>query len=758
MKRTLYCAIIAYFIGLWSLYGQVISHEYNLRLNPDQDAHYVLSGTDRGYRSAFKFNISRIPQGAIVKTVQLNVHVLYSEVNWDGDVNFYNLNHQGWLETYEADTLEASFKSDSTHQDSLFGMFQLGWHKSIDLTQIFMRDYLQKNEFCTIFMTDPDDQNLQFNPGMPLFDHDTLVCGEEAKSSKCVFWSSESQDTSLKPFLGILYCFHTDTQLVLDICDSITLNGQTFYTTGMYQQVIPTWLGCDSTIHIDLKVRKSTSDTLTLSSCDSLDVNGQRYYRSGLYQQTLINAVGCDSLLILNLTIHKSSETEIKLSDCDTVYYNGIAYTATGIYFQKLTDVHGCDSILKLNVSILPTTFGNIVRNACDSLLLHGQTYYNSGVYTILLTNANGCDSILILNLTMRYSTTAILDLVACDSARVNGVSYYNSGTYKQVLRNAHGCDSVIFVNLNLFRSYRDTLSYVTCNGIVINGKKYDSTGVYVQTFQSVNSCDSIIVLNITIHHATYGTVSYTACDSIKVNGENFDSSGVYTQLLTNSNGCDSILILQLTVNYTSFGNVEIIACDSAIVNGVNYDSSGIYYQKLTNSVNCDSLLTIEITIPEIDTAIIVNGNTLTSIDTNSHYQWVDCDKQFEPLPGDTNRVFTASKSGNYALVFLKQGCSDTSSCYPVTVVGTQDGITFKDIYISPNPSLGPLSIHSTRSFDAKDCLWILDLNGREWVKLNLQGLSRADWDLSELPPGIYLIELRRGGERKIFKWYKTAF
>lgn len=755
MKRTLPFCLLALTILPFFLFSQVISHEYNARLLPDQDAHYVLSGTDRGYRTALKFNISRIPQGAIIKTVQLNAHVLYSEVNWNGNVNFYNLNHQSWLETHEADTLETAFRSDSTHQDSLFGMLNLGWHKSVDLTQIFMRDYLQKNEFCTIFMVDPDDQNTQFTPGMPLFDHDTLVCGQESGTSKCVFWSSESPDTLLRPFLGILYCYHTDTNLVLNVCDSIVLNGQTYTSSGMYQQVIPNSLGCDSTINIDLTIRHSTSSKLSLAGCDSIAVNGLTYYRTGLYEQKLVNAVDCDSILHLELIIYHSTITDIDLGDCDSVVVNGQIYTASGTYLQKFTDIHGCDSSVRIHVTIYPTTFGTLMRSACDSLILHGQVYHNSGVYTQVLINAKGCDSILTLILTINPSSQTLVTIELCDSILVNGVVYYRSGNYKQTLINRFGCDSVLLLHLIIHRSYRDTLFYKACNGVTINGKTYSATGIYTEKFSTIHQCDSIVVLDITIHNSTTGNLSLKTCDSTRINGEFYDSTGVFTQLLTNAAGCDSLLIIQLEVQYSTSETLHITACDSAVVNGVRYDSSGTYVQMLKNGADCDSTLILEIDIPIIDTAIVSTGSKLSAVDTTATYQWVDCDNGFAAIPGDTNFVFVATKSGNYALVLSKGGCNDTSACYLVEVVSTDHQEAHFELVLAPNPSNGWLYFKTTKYFNANDVLVIQGINGIISEKIGLQAYKQSGLDLSHLPPGMYFMDFRTSDGRKLLKWLK---
>lgn len=740
MKRTL--LLLPIILCCMTLTAQVISHQYNYRVTPEQDAHYFLTNPGRGNRSALKFDISRIPQDAKIKVAQLNVHVLYSEINWDGDVIFYNLNHQTWEETHPADTLELAFRSDSTHQDSLFGMMQLGWHSSIDLSQIVLRDHSQKNQYCTIFMVDPDDQNAVFTPSTPLFDHDTLACGEDMADGQMVFWSSESPDTSFRPFLGIRYCFDTDTAFSLSACDSVTLNGETFYTTGLYTQVIPNSTGCDSTLVIDLTILHSSTSLVSLSGCDSIVVNGFSYFRSGTYKQVLVNHVGCDSVITLELIIHSSYLSQLVLKSCDSIVVNGITYKSSGVYTQDFKSIHGCDSILEITVILNPVSFGNITRTGCDRLTINGEVFDQTGVYTQTLKNANGCDSILTLNLTIHYSNSEVLEIEDCDSIVVNGVIFTRSGNYRQSFTNKDGCDSSLMLKLTIHKSTTDTLNYTACNGVVINGQTYDSSGTYIQTFKSVFNCDSTIVLNIVIHQSTTGALVLNECDSAVVNNQRFDSSGTYTQLLSNSNGCDSLLIISLTIAKSSSENLDIDGCDSVVVNGTSYFRSGNYIQQLTNAAGCDSVLNIVANVVSIDTAIFVTGNTLTSADSSAIYQWVDCDQNYAALPGDTNITFTATQSGNYALILFKNGCTDTSSCYAVTVVGTNNEIAESGVVIYPNPSTGELYIFQENEHEFES-VYCISASG-QWMsmhELNYPNLNKLD--LTDLPPGLYILHFR---------------
>lgn len=730
--------LLAFLVQCDGLWAQVISHEYNLRLYPEQDAHYYLSNPGRGARSALKFDISRIPRDAEIRYVHLNAFVLYSEVAWDGDVDFFNLNHQDWLETHEADTLELASRSDSIRQDTGFGMFQLGWHRSVDLRNILLRDYVAKNAHCTVFMVDPDDGNSQFQTGSPLMDHDTLICGELLDSGRTVFYSFESPDTTMRPYLGIRYCFHTDTQLILTACDSIHLNGEIFITSGQYQQVIPNATGCDSTIHIDLTILHSSSDTLWLAGCDSVVVNGETYRNSGRQVQRFINAVGCDSLLVLELTVHPSHYRIVDLAGCDSVEAGGKKFFLTGTYYLLLHSQFGCDSTVELRVTIYKASYGTLSRTGCDSLLVNGEWFTASGVYNQVLTNHRGCDSLLTLFLTIKQSTTGTLYAELCDSILVNGVWYFRSGTYFQKLTNAAGCDSLLTLNLTVLKSTSGLLSLDACDSVTINGQYFDSSGTYHQVLKNAATCDSILTIELRILHSTRATLRDTACDSLVVNGQAYFSSGNYVQVLPNSAGCDSVLSLELEILSSSFDSLALTLCEPTEINGELIDSSGTWVQVLQNVVGCDSVLVLEVLLVEIDTSVHYEGGALRALDTLAAYQWLDCDQGFAPLPGDTNAVFIPVKTGNYAVALKKDGCTDTSACSFVMVVATDDASDTGSLTIFPNPSTGQLQLEIAGA-EGATYLSLHAPGGQEVFRRHLED-GRVSLMLDSLPPGLYLV------------------
>lgn len=201
MKKLITTTIITLFVLLFTnIHAQVTT-----TLNPVADAHVYTFGGGQGGNSFLKFDISSIPLGGEILSATLDVYVKSIKI-WDGDVNFFNVNNQTWTEAEVATDLYGYTRSDSTHQALGFGT-SIGWTSSVDLKNIVSKDYILSNQYCTVFMKDPDD--LTFVPGVPLNNLDSLVVGNVSFGQGISFGSRESPDPNLKPKLIVTYSVAT---------------------------------------------------------------------------------------------------------------------------------------------------------------------------------------------------------------------------------------------------------------------------------------------------------------------------------------------------------------------------------------------------------------------------------------------------------------------------------------------------------------------------------------------------------------------
>ena len=84
-------------------------------------------------------------------------------------------------------------------------------------------------------------------------------------------------------------------------------------------------------------------------------------------------------------------------------------------------------------------------------------------------------------------------------------------------------------------------------------------------------------------------------------------------------------------------------------------------------SVNCpgvDSVINIDLTIvTSINTSIFVFSGVVFVNQLGADYQWLDCDNNMAPIPGETNQDFIPTVDGNYACEITLGSCVDTTGC-----------------------------------------------------------------------------------------------
>ena len=333
-------------------------------------------------------------------------------------------------------------------------------------------------------------------------------------------------------------------------------NVRNIYYTGYFSGMVDFDPGSDNVVLTSIDVADGfvsklgqcqdlTVYTITDTACNSYTLNGLTYDSSGIYYQTLDNAAACDSAIILNLTLLKSASRIDTVTDCYGLTLNGQTYDESGIYTQVLTNAAGCDSTITIHLSI-HVPYITLVDTACNAYTLNDSTYTSSGFYYQILSDANGCDSIVQLVLTLEKTYGVINASTDCQGYTLNGQTYTETGFYTDTLVNAVGCDSIVELFLTIDTA-RSTLNITTCDSYTLNNQTYSATGTYQQTVTTPAGCDSIITLNLTIATPTY-TFADTACESYTLNNQTYSVSGVYTQMLTTPSGCDSIIQLYLAI------------------------------------------------------------------------------------------------------------------------------------------------------------------------------------------------------------------
>ena len=105
--------------------------------------------------------------------------------------------------------------------------------------------------------------------------------------------------------------------------ESFTWNGQTYTESGDYDQVFTSVMGCDSIIQLHIfldEVLEGGTDTVK-GICTAYEWHGHLYDQTGFYTDTIPSALGCDSIVHLNLSIMLDNQSEIHSLGSDASHW-----------------------------------------------------------------------------------------------------------------------------------------------------------------------------------------------------------------------------------------------------------------------------------------------------------------------------------------------------------------------------------------------------------------------------------------------------
>ena len=280
------------------------------------------------------------------------------------------------------------------------------------------------------------------------------------------------------------------------------------------------------------------------------------------------------------------------------------------------------------------------------------------------------------------------------------------------------------------------------------NGK-IDEVGVWSMV---LNQCE---ILDLYNERSRDTSITETECDSFTApDGTVYTTSGIYTAVIQNATGCDSTITIDLTINYSNTGTDIITACDSYTwIDGVTYTvSNNTATYTLTNVADCDSLVTLNLTIIIVNTAVTVNGLTITADADEAIYQWLEC-PAMTVISGETNQSFTATANGNYAVEVTENGCVDTSVCVSITSVGIYENSFGNGLLLYPNPTDGNFSIDLGDNYESVT-ITITDLTGKLILSKTYIESQVLNLNLDE-PVGAYLLIIESGGKKAVIRIVK---
>ena len=117
-------------------------------------------------------------------------------------------------------------------------------------------------------------------------------------------------------------------------------------------------------LNSSISIGASNSGSSLATACDSYNWNGQTYSSSGSYDQIFSNSSGCDSLHTLALTVNYSTAGSSSYSSPSPIIWEGQTITNSGSYTATLTNELGCDSIATLEFTLgSPSSTSEIIYN-----------------------------------------------------------------------------------------------------------------------------------------------------------------------------------------------------------------------------------------------------------------------------------------------------------------------------------------------------------------------------------------------------------
>ena len=548
----------------------------------------------------------------------------------------------------------------------------------------------------------------------------------------------------------------------------------------LHTSTLQTTLGCDSMITTDITILPVYDLSETIDLCSGSDYT----FHDGIlvsnitvdltHTSILQSSAGCDSTIVSTihvLPVYQLNQAVSLCSGSDYTFPDGtteLNILADLVHTSTLQTLAGCDSIILTNIAIHPVYNLNETVAVCDGsdytfpdgTVLTGITTQVS--HTSNLQSQAGCDSIIVttVNVNPVYSTAEQV-FVCSGSSYTFADGFTESLITAQVmhtstLQSQNGCDSIVVTTVEVNPVYSSTeqaslcpgASYTFPDGTIENNITADLS--HTSILQSMQGCDSIIVSNITVLPGYELTENASLCPGLSYTfpdgtvQDNITQSLTHNSIFATVNGCDSIIVTNLVVLPAYNLSETVPVCngssytfpDGTIEN--NITATIVHTSAFVTLSGCDSTITTTVEPGEINTAIDLQGNTLSLEQNGASYQWIDC-ADGSSLAGENGQNFIPVLSGSYACVISLNACSDTTACVDVELVGllTQEQENWK---VYPNPTNDLLFVSGVKNLKY---MTLYSLSGDV-----IQFTVTTSLSLEKLPAGSYLLEISDGNKQ----------
>jgi FG-GAP repeat/Secretion system C-terminal sorting domain len=151
-----------------------------------------------------------------------------------------------------------------------------------------------------------------------------------------------------------------------------------------------------------------------------------------------------------------------------------------------------------------------------------------------------------------------------------------------------------------------------------------------------------------------------------------------------------------------------------------------------------------------VTVAVVNCGIVLTANERGAMYKWVNCDAEFEIIPGETNRTFIPKADGTYSVIVSKGEISLISKCYAIKISSNQAEqsavpLSFK---INPNPNSGQFQIEIKGDMSGTYPVVVASPFGKIIKELSLTERITSV-DLGRVNKGLYILKIKTNNGTK---------
>jgi len=493
-----------------------------------------------------------------------------------------------------------------------------------------------------------------------------------------------------------------------------------------------------------------TISTLNQTACTSYTLNGTIYNASGTYTQLLQNTAGCDSTITLNLTIGDVTAPIATIASLPAItgqcsVTSLTAPTATDNCSGTITGTHN---------AILPITTQGTTTVTWTYNDGHGNT--STQTQNVIITDniSPVANSVSLASITGQCSVTSLTAPTATDNCAGT-----ITGTHNALLPITTQGTTVVTWTYN---DGHGNTSTQTQNVIITDNISPVADLPTLQAVAGQCSVTSLVAPTATDNCAGTITGTHNAILPITTQGT---TSVTWTYSDGNGNTStqtQNVVVTDNTAPVASLANLPAVTGNCSVASltaptatdncagtitgthnatlPINAPGTTVVTWTYSDGHGNTSTQTQNVVITAPSATITVSGLTITATTSGATYQWINCGTGNSPIAGATSQAFTATANGTYAVTVIQNGCSETSDCVTISIVGMNEHM-LSGIILFPNPTAGIVTLEVENELtDAT--IRLISMTGQligEWNDVNGKSFSI---DLSQHMTGMYFIEV----------------